>query len=93
MRKSINSLFNPTDEMENVRYRDRRDAGKFLAKRLAKEADTEEGRIIRAYRLLFGRKPTPSEIRIGLDFLQPAADSTNAAQKTQRMQPPQPADG
>jgi len=36
MRESINSLFNPTDSAENVRYRDRRDAGQFLAKCLAK---------------------------------------------------------
>jgi len=35
MRRSINSFFSPAEEEEVVRYQDRRDAGKFLARRLA----------------------------------------------------------
>ena len=42
---------------------------KALAKRLEKEANTDDARITRAYLLLYSRKPTASEIQIGLDFL------------------------
>ncbi len=41
-----------------------------LAKRLEREASSDEARITRAYRLLYGRTPTSSEIRLGLNFLQ-----------------------
>src|SRR5262249_44847127 len=40
-----------------------------LARRLNGEAKTDEGRIVRAYRLLFGRAPTSAEVALGLDFL------------------------
>ncbi len=40
-----------------------------LAKRLDREADGDENRIIRAYRLLYGRSPTNPEIQLGMDFL------------------------
>jgi Protein of unknown function (DUF1553)/Protein of unknown function (DUF1549)/Planctomycete cytochrome C len=40
-----------------------------LAKRLEGEGGSDEARITRAYRLLYGRTPTASEIRLGLDFL------------------------
>jgi len=42
---------------------------KALAKRLEREASTDEARITRAYLLLYSRKPTAPEIRLGLDFL------------------------
>jgi len=42
---------------------------KALAKRLEGEAGSDEARITRAYRLLYGRVPTSSEIHLGLDFL------------------------
>jgi hypothetical protein len=41
-----------------------------LAKRLAVEEPSGDGaRIERAYRLLFSRAPTPSELQLGLDYL------------------------
>ena len=40
-----------------------------LAKRLEKEGSSDEARIIRAYRLLYGRVPTKAEIQFGLDYL------------------------
>ncbi len=42
---------------------------KALAKRLESEASTDEARIKRAYRLLYSRMPTSSEINLGLEFL------------------------
>jgi hypothetical protein len=42
---------------------------KALAKRLESEAATDEVRITRAYRLLYGRLPTSAEIQLGLNFL------------------------
>ena len=46
-----------------------------LAKRLDKEANTDEARINRAYLLLYSRKPTASEIQMGLDFLHETKDA------------------
>ena len=46
-----------------------------LAKRLEKEANTDEARIHRAYLLLYSRKPTASEIQMGLDFLHETKDA------------------
>jgi hypothetical protein len=46
-----------------------------LAKRLENEASDNEARITRAYRLLYGRKPTQSEIQLGLDFLHETHDA------------------
>ena len=45
---------------------------KALADRLAKEAmdGGDEGRIQRAYELVFARKPTAEELRLGIEFLQ-----------------------
>jgi mono/diheme cytochrome c family protein len=40
-----------------------------LANRLDREAAGDEGKIVRAYRLLFGRYPTKPEIQLGRDFL------------------------
>jgi hypothetical protein len=40
-----------------------------LAKRLEREASTDEARITRAYQLLYGRLPTSREIQLGLNFL------------------------
>nr|MDQ2899750.1 DUF1553 domain-containing protein [Acidobacteriota bacterium] len=42
---------------------------KALANRLAAKDSDDRARIARAYRLLFGRAPTNSETRMGLDFL------------------------
>ena len=40
---------------------------KALAERL--EGDSDERKIVLAYRLLFGRQPAKSEVNLGLDFL------------------------
>jgi len=40
---------------------------KAVADRL--DADSDEGKIVKAYRLLFGRPPTKPETGLGLDFL------------------------
>jgi hypothetical protein len=43
---------------------------KALAGRLSKDApDGDDGRIKQAYQLLFGRKPTADELRLGMEFL------------------------
>jgi mono/diheme cytochrome c family protein len=42
---------------------------KALAKRLNSGTSDDKARITLAYRLLFGRLPTQSEVRLGLDFL------------------------
>jgi hypothetical protein len=50
-----------------------------LARRLHREVpDSEQGRIERAFQLLYGRPPTPTEVRIGLGFLHRAAPGTGA---------------
>ena len=36
---------------------------------------SNEARIGRIYRLLFGRNPTPAELRLGLGFLRPGPDA------------------
>jgi hypothetical protein len=43
---------------------------KAFAARLAKDAQTDETRIDRAYHLLFGRAPTAEETRLAVEFLQ-----------------------
>jgi Protein of unknown function (DUF1553)/Protein of unknown function (DUF1549)/Planctomycete cytochrome C len=42
--------------------------GELLARRVAEEPTTQ-ARIEKAYRLVFGRAPTPEEVRIGIDYL------------------------
>tara|TARA_B100000029_G_C17471395_1_gene922116 strand:- start:372 stop:1247 length:876 start_codon:yes stop_codon:yes gene_type:complete len=46
------------------------DRARAFAARLKKEASTDSARIERAYRLLYGRSPTPLEAQLGLDFLE-----------------------
>jgi cytochrome c553 len=45
------------------------DQARALATRLEREAATAEGRVERAYRLLYGRAPLPEEHTLGLTFL------------------------
>jgi hypothetical protein len=47
-------------------------AGEFAARVYPKGDDT--ARITEAYRLLFGRTPTPAELQAGLDFLKSNPD-------------------
>jgi hypothetical protein len=47
-----------------------REAAKRLARRLEVEASSAPARIERAYRLLFSRQATDTEVRLGLEFLQ-----------------------
>jgi len=56
-----------------------------LSARLAKDSSDDRTRINQAYRLLYGRLPTESEIAIGLEFLtapEPAASEGTAAPKS-----------
>ena len=48
---------------------------KALAERLHREAETDRGRIERAYRLLFSRPPSDEETRMGVQFLSGSAKS------------------
>ena len=51
------------------------DRAKALSKRLEGESEDEQGRIERAYRLLFSRSPSEEETRMGLRFLRSEAPS------------------
>jgi uncharacterized protein DUF1553/uncharacterized protein DUF1549 len=55
------ALLNSPEMLENARH---------FARRLLKEAREEEARIIYAYRLALGRKPSPSELQIAIEFLE-----------------------
>ena len=46
-----------------------------MARRLAKESQDSTERVARAYSLLFGRQPTPGEIRVALEYVGSGAES------------------
>jgi Protein of unknown function (DUF1553) len=48
---------------------------KAFADRIAKDSADERQRIVRAYRILFGRPPGAEEIRLGLEFVKAKADA------------------
>ncbi len=55
---------------------------KALASRLHKEAKDEAGRIHRAYQLVYGRAPQPTEIQLGMQYLQGKDDPQEKNQLT-----------
>jgi hypothetical protein len=54
------ALLNASDVME---------AAKALAERVTRETKSEDERIVRAYRLTLGRRPTPAELQLAHEFM------------------------
>jgi len=52
---------------------------KLFASRLARERDSDEERVERAYALLFGRRPEPEEATLALNFLASSAPDAQEA--------------
>lgn len=47
-----------------------------LSQRIQKEAGENDERVRQAYRLLFGRQPSPAELQLGIDFVRQGGDAS-----------------